>query len=173
MKKTLIITIALIVLSGALYFFMNRAGLHRGNSSLTAGGTPENFTLGMKGSTAYGLSDIIGKYIIVLAFLDNNIPSGKFLDIYKARFSDYILSRHDIIWFNIKKDALHAVIEEQTKHLNLLYRMPVSGLPDFYNFKNMPAILVIDKNGVIKLAYSGYSPTIINDLRAGLSVAAK
>jgi hypothetical protein len=34
-------------------------------------------------------------------------------------------------------------------------------------------VLVIDKKGVLKLVYSGYSPTIISDLRTGLSAASK
>ena len=172
MKKMLVITAAVVVLFGSLYFYMSGRG-RRVNTGLAAGGAPENFILGMKGPEIYRLNDIIGRYVIVLAFLDSAPPSVKFLDMYRSRLWDYILSRPDIIWFNIKKDEQHAVIEEQTEHLNLMYRTPYSSMPDLYDFKNMPAVLIIDKKGVIKLVYSGYSPTIFSDLRDGLAAAAK
>jgi hypothetical protein len=104
MKKTLIITISLAILGGILYFYMYRTGLNRGRPVLSAGGTPEDFTLGMKGSKVYMLNDINGRYIVVLAFLDNGTPSEKFLALYRNGFSDYILSRPDVACYTGRTD---------------------------------------------------------------------
>lgn len=172
MKKITIVFAAVLVIAAALFYFAPLIWKKAGNIP-TAGGTPENFILGMNNSVTYRLSDLLGKHVIVLAFLDNSINSRRFeaacAENLRSKFND----RHDLIWFNIKKDRAHIVIEEQTKILSLMYRTLTAAMPVFYNFSKLPSILVIDKNGIIKLLYNGYSPTIFTDIHNGMPKPAK
>lgn len=138
-----------------------------------AGGAPEDFTLGMSNSVTYRLDNFMGKKIIVLVFLDKSPNSLKFEAGCQDNLRSLFKDKRDLVWFNIKRDGTHAVITEQTKTMQLMYRAPYRDIPDFYNFATLPSVMVIDKTGTIKLIYNGYSPTIFKDILDGLPKAAK
>jgi len=172
MKKILVIFAVLAAAAAAFSWF---AHISRGKTRNVpvAGGAPEDFVLGFANSTAYRLNDFLGKRVIVLAFLDNSANSGRFEQGCAGSLSGEFADRHDLIWFNIKRDGPHTVIMEQTRVLSLMYRAPSADIPGFYSFPALPAVLVIDRTGTIKLVYSGYSPTIFNDIHSSLPKAAK
>jgi hypothetical protein len=172
MKKILTVFAVIIVTAAALSWF---AHLVRGKIKNVpmAGGAPEDFVLGVRSSVTYRLTDFLGKRVIVLAFLDNSANSNKFEQGCAGSLGGLLGNRHDLIWFNIKRENMHAVIKEQTKTLSLMYRAPLSDIPGFYGFSTLPSVLVIDRTGTIKLVYSGYSPTIFSDIRDSLPKTAK
>jgi len=172
MKKILTVFVVLLALAGAISWFVH---MFRGKSGNTpvAGGLPEDFVLGMSNSVTYRLGDFLGKHVIVLAFLDNNANSVRFEQGCAESLDGPFKERHDLVWFNIKRENAHAVIKEQTKTLSLMYRAPSSEIPGFYAFKTLPTVLLIDRTGTIKLVYSGYSPTIFDDILASMPKPAK
>jgi len=161
MKRHL--TVSLIIVLCFIAFIISykkwsQAAKHRG---LKAGSNAKDFILGMKNSSVYRLKDLLGKYIIILAFIEDNKASSKFEELLNKNI---LLKRKDILWFNIKKQKLHAIIEEKTETLKIRYRTPYSNIPEYYAFPQSPSVLLIDRYGIIQLVYIGYSPTIINDL---------
>lgn len=167
MKKLAIVFTFTLVIAAALFYF-GPLLLKQSKNTPMAGGTPEDFILGMSNSVTYRLNDFFGEHVIVLAFLDNSINSRKFETGCADSINNLFDDRHDLLWFNIRHDGTHTVIEEQTKVLSLMYRTLTSSFPAYYYFSKTPSVLVIDKNGIIKLLYSGYSPTIFADIHSGL-----
>jgi hypothetical protein len=172
MKKFFIITAAVIVIAFGFSYFAPLPW-KKNHPAPAAGGTPEDFILGMSNSVTYRLNDFLGRNVIILVFLDNSVNSRKFEEACAGSLNESFGNRRDLIWFNIKRGVSHTVIQEQTKKLSLTYRTPAFGIPAFYSFSNLPSVLVIDKNGIIKLLYSGYSPTIFSDIKNSLPKAAK
>jgi hypothetical protein len=172
MKKILTVFAVLIILAAALSWF---AHMVRGKTKNvpTAGGMPEDFILGLSNSVTYRLNDFLGKRVIVLCFMDSSSNSSRFEQGCAGALNGPLADRHDLIWFNIKRENSHAVIKEQTRVISLMYRAPSADIPAFYNFTSLPSVLVIDRTGTIKLVYSGYSPTIFDDIRGSLPKPAK
>jgi hypothetical protein len=172
MKKIIIISATAITIILAVYFFMSSSATGKKNRTL-AGGEAQDFVLGMKNSVTYRLSGLSPKHTLVLCFTDRGSGSDKLEAALKGSLSSLAALRPGLMFFSIKKDGTHVVIEEQTSVLSLLYRAPLSDLPGFYHFRTLPCILVIDKAGVIKLVYSGYSPTVVSDLSLALAETVK
>jgi hypothetical protein len=172
MKKIIIVFSSVLVIAAAIFYFAPLIWKKSGNTP-AAGGTPENLIIGMRNSVTYRLDDLLGRYTIVLAFLDNSVNSRKFEAACAENLLTTFKNRHDLVWLNIKKDRAHIVIEEQTKVFSLMYRTLAASIPQYYNFSRLPSVLVIDKNGIIKLLYNGYSPTIFTDIYHGLPKPAK
>lgn len=171
MKKFLIISIIVLLLSAV--FFANFKNKQHKQKAMIAGSYAKDFIIGMKNSVIYRLSDFKGEYNIVLAFLDNSPQSHKIKDIIKTDRINSVLqeNKDEIIWFNITKDASnHLVIEEKTQKINLSHRTSAENILKLYNFKNFPSIIIINKTGIIQLVYSGYSPTIVNDILDTLKI---
>lgn len=165
MKKKLLI-LFVVFLSLTIIILTNIKNKQNKRDILIAGSYAKDFILGMKNSTIYKLSDFIGKYNIILAFLDTSPQSHKINNIIENdRLKSFLQKNNDVIWFNILKDDSHRmIIEEKTDEVNLSYRTLSENIPKFYNFKNFPSIIIINKSGIIHLVYSGYSPTIVNDI---------
>lgn len=172
MKKIIIILAAVLVAGGALYFFASSIRKKSADAPVS-GGAPEDFIMGVMDSKTRRLSDFLGQYTVVLVFLDNGRSSDKFDRLFNEKFSGIFSGKKGLLWFNIRKDGRHAIIEEKTGSLALRYRSLYSDLPSYYNFNTLPSALLIDKSGTIKLVYNGYSPTMLADIRAGLPEQAK
>ena len=162
--------VAVLVVTGVIIGLMvnkSRSKSAESLSGLKAGSSCRDFVLGMKNKTLYNLKDFFGRYLIVLAFTDNGMPSAKLNRLLKKNLNAF--KKNNVIWFNIKKDGRHAIIEEMTSQLGLKYRTLYENIPDFYSFSVSPSIILIDRNGIILLVYSGYSPTVINDIQSRIS----
>jgi len=165
MKRLMIFALITLICTAGFLIFHKKWVESKRRAGLNAGKTARNFILGMKDSVVYHLNDFFGEYIIVLVFLDDNYPSSRFDGLFRKNIENFVLKRKNIIWFNIKRQRMHAIIEEKTNKLKLKYRTLYSNLPEFYNFSHFPSVLIIDKHGIIRLVYIGYSPTIVNDLK--------
>jgi hypothetical protein len=172
MKKILTVFAVIIISAAALSWFVHLARGKARNIPV-AGGLPEDFILGVSNSVTYRLNTFLGKRVIILAFLDNSSNSGRFEQGCAGLLNSLLNDRRDLVWFNIKRENAHATIKELTSTLSLMYRSPASDIPAFYSFPSIPSVLVIDKTGTIKLVYSGYSPTIFEDIRASLPKTVK
>jgi peroxiredoxin len=142
------------------------------NVTIAAGSKAKDFVIGMKESVIYKLSDFKDKYNVVLVFLDTSPMSNKIKNMPDVgNIKSFLHQNDDVLWFNVSRDdSRHFVIEEKTKKINLLYKTLQSNVPDFYDLKKFPSIFIIDKNGIVHLIYSGYSPTIANDILNALKV---
>jgi hypothetical protein len=172
MKKILTV-FALIILAGAAASIFTQSALKKSGNLPVAGGAPEDFVLGVSSSVTYRLSNFLGKRVIVLAFLDDSVNSRRFEQACEGNLRDSFAGRPDLIWFNIKKENYHSVVREKTKIYSLMYRTLSRNIPGFYDFSSLPSVLLIDKTGVIKLIYNGYSPTIFTDIKHSLPEAVK
>jgi cytochrome oxidase Cu insertion factor (SCO1/SenC/PrrC family) len=172
MKKLLIVFLAAALLFGAVRWVVSTIKETKKNV-LATGSNPEDFTLAIKDSAPFRLNGLLGKYTIVLAFLDTSANSAKFTELFAEKISREVKSRPGVAWFDIKKDGAYAVIEERSGKLPVLYRAPYKDIPPFYKFNIIPSFLVIDRNGVIKLIYSGYSPTAAADILDSLPSGSK
>jgi hypothetical protein len=132
---------------------------------LKTGSSAADFIIGMKAETLYRLQDMIDKHFVILAFTDTSAASGKLEQLIGKKISFLKSSGHNIAWFNIKKDHDHALIEEQTSILKMRYRTLFSNIPGSYSFPALPAVLIIDPQGIIQFIYVGYSPVIFNDIQ--------
>jgi|YelNatPaOPRAMG01_1025707.scaffolds.fasta_scaffold02006_13 peroxiredoxin len=175
MKKFLIVFFIVALFFGTVFLFINKKKSKNINT-LAAGKKAKDFIIGMKDLSVYKLSDFIGKYNIVLAFLDTSAQSIKTNEIINKnlKIKSFIQNNENIIWFNILKDDLkHIIIEEKTEKIKLSYKTLLKNIPDFYNLKVFPAVIVINKQGIIHFIYSGYSPTIVNDILDTLKTLTK
>jgi hypothetical protein len=172
MRKFLVLAAATIAAIIAVYLVMSPPGFGKKNYTL-AGGEARDFILGMKNSVTYSLFNLLPKHTMVLMFTDRGANSEKLEKAVRQGLPSLARIRPGLMFFSIKKDGSHVIMEEQTSVLSLLYRAPLADLPDFYHFKNLPCTLVIDKSGTIKLVYSGYSPTVISDISLALAETAK
>lgn len=171
MKKTIFILL-IVFLSIIITILSIIKNKQKKRDNLIVGSYTKDFILGMKNGTIYKLSDFIGKYYIILSFFDTLDQLGKINNIIKNnQLKSFLQKNKDIIWFNILKDDLHhMIIEEKTNKVNLSYRTLSENIPKFYNFKTFPSIIIINKNGIIHLVYSGYSPTIVTDILNTLKI---
>ncbi len=165
MKKFLFILVFIFLITIIISFITLKNKEYRKNIPL-AGSDAKDFIIGMKDSTIYKLSYFIGKYNVILTFLDTSPQSKKTENVINSsKLKSFMQNNNDIIWFNILKDSSrHIIIEEKTEKINLSYRTLPENIPKFYNFKNFPTIVIINKEGIVHLVYSGYSPTLINDI---------
>jgi cytochrome oxidase Cu insertion factor (SCO1/SenC/PrrC family) len=164
MKKFIFLAIGFFLI--LLFLLIKTHNNSQVKNAILAGSYAKDFIIGMKNSAIYRLSDFIGKYNIILAFLDTSPQSDKINNIVEnSNLNSFINKSSDIIWFNILKDDNNRMtIEEKTQKINLSYRTLSENILKFYNLKNFPSIIIINKEGVIHLVYSGYSPTVINDI---------
>lgn len=165
MRKKLFVLI-IIILSFTIIILTTLKNKYNKKNISLAGSYAKDFILGMKNSAIYKLTDFLGKYNIILAFLDTTPQSQKVSNIIKNnQLKSFLKNNKDIIWFNISKDdSPRITIEEKTDKFNLSYRTLLTNIPETYNFKILPTIIIITKSGIIHLVYSGYSPTLINDI---------
>lgn len=166
MKKFLFIFFIVALFFGTVFLFTNKKS-KKSINIITTGKKAKDFIIGMKDLSVYKLSDFIGKYNIVLAFLDTSAQSMKANEIINKnqKLKSFIQNNENIIWFNIFKDDIkHVIIEEKTEKIKLSYKTLLKNIPDFYNLKIFPSIIVINKEGIIHFIYSGYSPTVVNDI---------
>ena len=167
MRKLITVFAVILILGGAAYLIIS--GMRKSHKNVPAGGGyPEDFIAGVKENTTYRLSSLLGRYNIVLLFLDSGIGSDRVLRNFRENLLKITGNRKDLVWLNITRDSRHAEIEEQTSVFSLRYRCLLSDFPAYYNFSVFPSVLIIDKSGSIKLVYNGYSPTIFADISAGL-----
>ncbi|MBP7791884.1 MAG: hypothetical protein KA120_02360 [Candidatus Goldbacteria bacterium] len=174
MKKKILILLTVLLSTTIIYFWATKNKKTK-NVTITAGSYAKDFVIGMKESVIYKLSDFTGKYNVVLVFLDASPMSHKIMNIPEdTGIKSFLRRNDDVLWFNVfMDDPRHFVIEEKTKKINLLYKTLRSNIPDFYDFKNFPSIVIIDKSGIVHLIYSGYSPTIAHDILNALKVIAE
>jgi hypothetical protein len=168
-KRVIIVSLALFLLALVTAFIILALGSKpKAAPGIRAGSRAESFIVGMKDSAALALKDLIGQYTIVLAFTGPDNQSEKYAEKMKLAVAEKLLSRKNLLWLNIKKTNFSYIIEEQSRNLGLKYKSLWSTLPKIYDFKDFPSIIIIDKSGTIKFVYIGYSPTMIDDLAAGL-----
>ncbi len=169
MKKKAILLLALALAALLITLsLMSGGGKNKIAELVKAGGRADNFILGMKNSAAFSLKDLAGKYTVILAFTGEDNPSRKFLEKAREKLGAVLAKRSDIIWFNIRMQKPYCVIEELTGKFGLKYRTALSKLPASYHFRDLPAVIIIDRDGTITFVYIGYSPTMADDLKAGL-----
>jgi hypothetical protein len=137
------------------------------------GGVPADFIAGAEDGKARMLHSFFGRHAIVLLFLDGGQGSRKIEDAFLSGYEKAVSGKKGVLWFNIKFGAAHVNIEEMSGLYSLKYRCPATAFPGYYKFKALPSALVIDKTGLIRLVYSGYSPTLFADIRAALPVKPK
>ncbi len=165
MKKTLITTSFFLIVIILIIIFKNEvSNVKKKYSLIKAGDQAINFTLGIYDSKNITLNDFIGKTNIILAFLNETPFSQKTELMLEKFYDDYLKKRKDILLFFLKKSGSFIIIEEKTDYTNLKYRTLFKKIPDVYHFKTLPSILFIDRYGIIKILYNGYSPTLIQDL---------
>jgi len=166
--KKFIVFIALLCAGTALFLYFY-SGMKQDvpAEKARAGKTAADMTLGMKDSAVYGIKNFFGRSVVILAFTDNSSASRTFME-QAEKNKKYFTRKKDLVWFNIKKDGTHALIEEFAGNTGLRYRALYSSLPEFYSFTELPSVVIIDKYGIIKNSYTGYSPTIITDIKNAL-----
>jgi hypothetical protein len=171
MKKTILSVLVFITIAIAIILYKNEIILKRTISpTLLAGEKAINFLLGIKDSTYYELNNFMDKFIVILAFSDETPMSFKTENLLEDFVKNYLFKRKDVLLFNIKKQGNFVVIQEKTNLLNLKYRTLFKKIPSAYHFKTYPTLLIIDRYGIIKILYSGYSPTLIKDLFQSLEL---
>ncbi len=159
-----------------LFLLFTAAGLSgtsvmNNKDSIKTGVSFTDFILGMKNTTVYNLSALVGKRFIVLAFLDLSPGSSKLKTLITGTVASMARLRPGLLWFNITSDKQHAEISEATSLLKLRYRTLSGNIPKAYSFPARPAILIIDPRGIIQFIYVGYSPTCLDDVRNWLREA--
>ena len=92
----------------------------------------------------------------------------KLLTLLEKKREKVLSARKDLVWFNLGTDGKSTVIQEFTELFNIRYRTASSSMPGQYSFETIPTILVIDRTGIVKMIYSGYSPTFIEDILASV-----
>jgi hypothetical protein len=168
MKKNIILTaVVLLIAAAAVFTVKDRVFRRIILQRVKCGDTAVNFTLGMKGSATYSLDNYLGRKMIILSFSDISTQSKKFESELPASLSGYF-GRQDIVWFNVRKESDHAVVEDFSSVDGLRYRTLYSSIPDYYSFSALPALVIIDKHGMIQFIYIGYSPTLYRDIRSWL-----
>jgi hypothetical protein len=130
-----------------------------------------NFIIGMKDKTVYSLRDLADKRFIVLAFLDSSSASAKLSGQIMRAIHSISSIKPGLLWLNLTLDKQHMVINEATSLLKIRYRTLYDNIPRAYDFASRPVILIIDSRGIIRYIYSGYSPTIIDDIKNWLGNA--
>jgi hypothetical protein len=165
-RKILLAVACIVALSVIVYFIIARPPA--GIPYLKPGDRVQDFIVGMKSSTLYRLNDFIGKYIVVIAFSTDNENSIKFRKKAESAIKEFVLPESSIAWFSIEKDGIHAVINEITGESSGAYRTLYSNIPKFYCFSSYPSLIVVDKKGMINMVYTGYSPTIIADIKKAI-----
>jgi hypothetical protein len=128
----------------------------------------DSFVLHFTGDSPYSLRDCIKKYTAVLSFTGTDNISLKYTGIVKNDLLPAISSRSDVAWFNIEKKDGYYMVSESTGKFQEKYRMAARQLPQSYYFKELPAVVIVDRSGVIKLIYMGYSPIIAQDILLSL-----
>ncbi|MFP4465637.1 MAG: hypothetical protein ACLFP1_01135 [Candidatus Goldiibacteriota bacterium] len=169
-KKILLFIITILICVLIYFLFFNISGRSHGlrtektNLKLSPGSTAPSFIIGMKNSTIRELSDFYGSNIIVLAFLDQKKGSIMTRDLLNKKLPALLKKHPDILWFSLSKRRDNIFIQELSAAAGLKYPAPYSDIPAQYNFNRLPVIIVIDKRGIVKLIYDGFSPTLIDDI---------
>lgn len=169
-KSTIVILLAvlLVLLWATAAFLAVKKASPAKATIISAGSAAESFVVGMRDSAGVRLKEFFGKYTIVLTFLGEDNQSLKFDAKMKQTLKEKLNARENLLWFTVKKTGFFCVIEEQTGKFGLKYRTIWSDLPKAYNFSDLPSVIIIDKFGIIKFVYMGYSPTMVDDLNIGL-----
>lgn len=171
MNKTIISVLIFTAIAITIILYKNEVILKKPFSPThIAGEKAINFLLGIKDSTNYELYNFIDKFIVILAFLDETPISVKTENLLEDFVKKYLFKRKDILLFNLKKQGNFVIIQEKTSMLNLKYRTLFTKIPSVYHFKTYPTLLIIDRYGIIKILYAGYSPTLIKDLFQSLEL---
>ncbi|HDT15347.1 MAG TPA: hypothetical protein ENN55_03970 [Firmicutes bacterium] len=128
------------------------------------GNIAPSFILGMKESKIYELSDFYGDFFIVLAFLDLKKNSIMTKQLLEKDFQDFSGKNPSIMWFNITQRSENVLIEELSSLAGLKHTAPSRDISAVYQFSRYPVFIVIDKKGIVRLIYDGFSPTLLNDI---------
>ncbi|GEM_PF-3977746 len=169
MKKTIITTTIFIIVTILIIIFKNEiTHIKKKYNQIKAGDQAINFTLGFTESKTITLNDFLGKINLILVFLNESPESFKTEQMLYKFNNDFLSKRKDILLFFLKKTGDFIIIEEKTNYFNLKYRTFFSKVPEVYNFSSLPSLIFIDRYGIIKILYNGYSPTLIKDLQNNL-----
>lgn len=166
MRKTIITTSLFLTFAILIIIFKNEiTQIKKKSSQIKAGDQVINFTLGIYDSKNITLNDFIGKTNVILVFLNESPTSSKTEQMLEQFYRDYLIKRKDILLFFLKKIGDFIIIEEKSDYFNLKYRTLYKKIPESYHFATIPSLLFIDRYGIIKILYNGYSPTLIQDLK--------
>ncbi len=169
MKKTIITTTIFIIIAILIIIFKNEiTRIKKKYNQIKAGDQAINFTLGFTDSKIITLNDFLGKTNLLLVFLNESPASSKTEQMLMNFKNNFLLKRKDILLFFLKKTGDFIIIEEKTNYYNLKYRTLFSKIPEVYHFSSFPYLLFIDRHGIIKILYNGYSPTLLQDLQNNL-----
>ncbi len=166
MKKFLFrAAVVIVALAAASIIVVTVILKHKKAETAVPGAPAANFILGMQGETTHALNSFIQTNTVILSFTDSGYSSDKFEKMIPAALGG-ITTRKGVKWFNIKREQGHALIEEKGVPDGLRYKALADSIPKFYSFSGYPAVIILDKAGIIQFIYIGYSPTFINDLRS-------
>ncbi len=165
-RKILLAIACIAALAVIVHFTIVRP--QAGIAYLRPGDRVQDFIIGMKNSTLYRLSDFIGKYILVITFSSDNENSIKFREKTESAIKKLVLPKNNIAWFSVEKDGIHAVINEIAGDSAGAYRTLYSNIPKFYYFSSYPSLIVVDKKGMVDMVYTGYSPTMVADVKKAI-----
>jgi hypothetical protein len=169
MKRLIVISIIVLAVLLSLVLFMRfiRPAKHAA-IKLRPGDSAAPFVIGYGDSKPVNLTDVVGKYVIVLSFKDGGQESDK-LDLIMNKKLKYIMSLNNgFLWFDISIREGRALIEEKTSRFKTHYLAMPEDIPAVYGLTIFPSIFVIDRDGVIKMIYRGYSPTVASDIAAAI-----
>lgn len=169
MKKYAPLLAALVVI-GLIFalFKLFPSKKHPVSTTAKAGKTADSFVLAYSGGAPVSLRDFAKKYTTALSFTGADNFSLKYSEAIKKKLIPAIAGRSDIAWFNLEKKDGFFIVSEVTGKVAEKYRLAARQLPASYNFRDLPAVVVVDRTGVIKLIYVGYSPTISEDILKSL-----
>jgi hypothetical protein len=84
------------------------------------------------------------------------------------KLKDIMSANSGFLWFDISIREGRALIDEKTLRFKTHYLGMPEDIPSVYGLTILPSIFVIDREGVIKMIYRGYSPTVAADISAAI-----
>ena len=163
--KAVIITAAAVLAAAALsYHFIIKKPKDRALLPLRTGMTAENIILGYTGGRTYSLLDFTNSRDIVMVFLGESRGSK----LLESALGLRKLPGKDTMLIVIQSDGKDVRTAVRYGFSALTYRFPYANLPASYKYLKEPGVIILDRTGVIRLIYSGYSPTIFADISSSL-----
>lgn len=157
MKQVIALSVAVLVVAGAAWFYCTRA--EDGRPTASVGVAAPGFSLEDQTGKKVSLSDFSGKKIVVLEWINPDCPYVQ--RHYKAATMKSLAEKYKdkgVVWLAI--NTTHYMNKETNQKWITDYQLPYQILDDhegtvgrLYGAKTTPHMFIIDKSG--KLVYQG------------------
>lgn len=168
--KTVIIASTAAVLAGVIaYNLLVKKTVSNKPPPLRTGMASENIILGYTQGRTYTLHDFTVSKDIIMVFLGASRGSK----LLEKALDSRALPGKDTMLIILKTDGSSVTTQVKYGHSPLSFRFPYANLPSSYKYLKEPGIIILDRTGVIRLIYNGYSPTVFSDISVSLSAPSK